>query len=118
MRGCARNLGQVHDDAAELEELVRRHRLGKEVGRVVVGAHKRNPHLARLDHVADEEVAALDVLRASVELRVVREVARGLAVGGSGGRPFHVGRVDTAQLLAVVDDVLGALREGDDLCLA
>ena len=53
-----------------------------------------------------------------MELRVVGEVTSCLAVGGSGSLPLDVALVDTAQLLAVVDDVLGALGEGDDLGLA
>ena len=63
-------------------------------------------------------MTALDVFRAGVELGVVREVVRALAVGGSGCRAIDVGRIDAAQFLAVVDDVLGALGEGDDLGLA
>ena len=38
----------VHDDVAEFEELVRRHRLGEEVRRIVVGLDKWDHELVRL----------------------------------------------------------------------
>ena len=53
-----------------------------------------------------------------VELGVVREVVRPLVVGRGARGARHVGGADAAELLAVVDDVLGALRQGHDLCLA
>ena len=71
----------------------------------------------RIRHVADEEVAPLDVLHAIVMLRVVRDVASALRVRSErGGARF--GRVETADEFAEVDHVLSALRERDDLGLA
>ena len=52
----------VHDDVAELEEFVRRHRLGEEIRRVVIGLDERDHELVRLHHVADIEVAPLECL--------------------------------------------------------
>ena len=52
----------VHDEAPELVELVRvLHRLREHVGDVVRRAHERHFELEGFDHVADEEVAPLDV---------------------------------------------------------
>ena len=61
-RELSSSAGDVHDEVAEREELVRGHRLGEEVGGVVVRLDQRDDELERLDHVAHVEVAALDVL--------------------------------------------------------
>ena len=58
----------VHNDGAELEELVRRHRLGEEVGGIVVGLDEGNDKLVILHHISNIEVAALDVFDTLVEL--------------------------------------------------
>ena len=61
-------------------------RLGEEIGRVLRSGHVGDLELERLDHVAHEEVSSLDVLHAVVVLRVVRDVARALAISGELGR--------------------------------
>ena len=83
MRGCIRAslVVEVHDDLAEGEELVERHWFGEEIGGVDGGADEWHYELTVFDHVAHVEVAAFDVLRASVELGVVGEIVGGLAVG-------------------------------------
>ena len=113
----AKCVGLVHDDFPESVELVGRHRLGEEVGDIVRRAHERHLDLHRFHHVADEEVAALDVLHPVMMLRVIGHVARGLAVGGQDGRAGRR-RVDAADELAQVDHVLRGLGQGDDLGLA
>jgi hypothetical protein len=73
----------VHDKGAELEEGgCALHRFGEEVRVVVRCGDERDAQLERLDHIANEEVAALDVLHARVVLRVIRRVLRALVVGG------------------------------------
>ena len=80
--------------------------------------------LERLDHVTDEEllevvaeVATLDVFHSVVVLRVVRDVARALAVRGELGWSV-LGRAKPTHELAQVDHVLQSLGECNDLCLA
>ena len=92
-------------------------RLGEEVCDVVVGAHVRHDDLVRLDHVAHEEVPPLHVLHAVVVLGVVRDVARGLAVGAERRRARSAVAQATDEL-AQVDDVLRSLRQCDDFGLA
>jgi hypothetical protein len=79
--------------------------------------------LERLDHVTDEEllevvaeVATLDVFHSVVVLRVVRDVARALAVRGELGWSV-LGRAKPTHELAQVDHVLKSLGECNDLCL-
>ena len=72
--GRVRRDALVHDERAEGEELLCVvHRLGEEVGRVLVGREVRHRDLEGLDHVAHEEVAALDVLHAVVVLGLPHE---------------------------------------------
>ena len=70
----------VHDLGAHSEEDLGGLVLREEVREVVDGAHVRDDDLSFLDDFADVEVAARDVLRALVELRVVGEVVRRLVV--------------------------------------
>ena len=82
-----RSVTNVHDLVAELTEVRwALERLGEEIGRVLRSGHVGDLELERLDHVAHEEVSSLDVLHAVVVLRVVRDVARALAVSGELGR--------------------------------
>ena len=83
--GRARLVVEVHDDLAEVEELVERHWLGEEIGGVDGGADEWHYELTVFDHVAHVEVAAFDVLRASVELGVVGEIVE----TSRGGRVFR-----------------------------
>ena len=57
-----------------------RQRLGERVGDVLGGRHVLDDDVRLLDELADEEVAASDVLRLGVEHRVVREVDAARAV--------------------------------------
>ena len=55
----------VHDDAAQIAELRRAlHGLGQDVGGVLLRGHEGHLELERLDHVAHEEVATLNMLHA------------------------------------------------------
>ena len=78
---------EVHDLVAHFEELLGPERLREEVREVVLSGDVWHHELEVLDALADEEVAALDVLHAVVVLRVVRDVARALAVGRELRRP-------------------------------
>ena len=101
----------VHDLGAHSEEDLGGLVLREEVREVVDGAHVRDDDLSFLDDFADVEVAARDVLRALVELRVVGEVVRRLVVAVQQcGRERRV--LEFGELRAVVDDVLGGLGAG------
>ena len=66
----------VHDEATQSAELGRvLHGLREDVTEVLLGRHEGHLEFERLNHVADEEVAALHVLHAVVVLRVVGDVA-------------------------------------------
>ena len=72
---------RVHNNASKLVELLDvLHRLSEEVGGVVVRRDVRHLKFELFDHVAHKEVATLHVLGLLVVLRVVRGVARALAV--------------------------------------
>ena len=73
-------LPSAHDLGAHSEEDLGGLVLREEVREVVDGAHVWDDDLSFLDDFADVEVAARDVLRALVELRVVGEVVRRLVV--------------------------------------
>ena len=104
----------VHDLGAHSEEDLGGLVLREEVREVVDGVDVWDDDFPFLDHFADVEVAARDVLRALVELRVVGEVVRRLVVAVQRcGREWGV--LEFGELRAVVDDVLGGLGGGDDL---
>ena len=91
-------------------------RFCEEVSYVVGRADKGDLDLEGLDHVAHKEVTPSDMLHLVVVLGVVGNIARTLAVG-SKGRRARLGRADACDELAQVHDVLGGLRERDDLGL-
>ena len=104
----------VHDDSPQLVEVAGvLHRLGEEIREVVVRVDEGYLDLEGLDHVADEEVASLDVLDAVVVLRVVGDVARGLAVRGETRGPRLAGG-EAGDEFAGVDQGLGRLRQRDE----
>ena len=73
----------VHDNPSELAEARGAlHGLREEVRRILICADVGYLDLERLDHVANVEVAALNVFHAVAVLRIVGDVARALAVGG------------------------------------
>ena len=73
---------RVHDDAAQVEELLGGEVLREEVGEIVVRADERDADAVIFDYFAHVEVAAGDVLGALVMLGVVREIrCRALGAG-------------------------------------
>ena len=66
---------------------MRRQLLRQHVRDVVVRANVRHHQLHRLDHVADVEVAALDVFAAAVVLGVVRKVPSALVISRAARGP-------------------------------
>ena len=54
----------------------RLHRLSEEVGKVIGGADERHLEFERLDHVTDEEMAALHMLHAVMVFRIIGDVTR------------------------------------------
>ena len=78
--GSPGTAGFVHDEPAECNEAFRIQGFGEEVSEVVGSGHMQHGELKLLDHVSDEEVAPLNMLRTVMVLRVVRKVTRGLVV--------------------------------------
>ena len=103
-------LRDVHDDAAEREEVLGREMLGEEVGEVVVRAHEGDADGVFFDNFADVEVAACDVLGALVVLGVVGEVASSLVIAREAERAV-CGRVNLIAEGLEVDAVFSGLRE-------
>ena len=93
-------------------------RFSQEIRRIFLGWNERDTKLESLDHIADKEVAPLDVLGTLVILRVVREVARGLVVRGEFGWAGDGIAINAANELAEVYHIFGGLRKGNDLGLA
>ena len=83
--------GFVHNKPAECNEAFRIQGFGEEVSEVVGSGHMRHGELKLLDHVSDEEVAPLNMLRTVMVLRVIRKVTRGLVV-----RAEFCGRIRSA----------------------
>ena len=75
-------VSDIHDGAAELEELVRGNRLSEEVGGIIISFDERHDDLLRLDHVTNIKVTPLDMLCAVMKFWIVREI-HGVATGAS-----------------------------------
>ena len=58
--------------------------LGEHVTYVIIRPNERHHELHGLDHVPNVEVPTLNIFRAFVVLRVVREIARCLVVSRAG----------------------------------
>ena len=82
-RACSRSrigtsAAHVHERIAMGEEKPLVERFSQEVRRILLGRNERHTKLESLDHIANKEVAPLNVFGTLVIFRVVREVACGL----------------------------------------
>ena len=103
-------VSDIHDGAAELEELVRGNRLSEEVGGIIISFDERHDDFLRLDHVTNIKVTPLDMLCAVMKFWIVREIVRTLVVSSHGSRLGDITGADSGKFLPIMHSVLGAFR--------